>query len=98
MVKDVSFLKSYLPCTSEISLFSFEHLVISGAPGARPKIYSSVVIWATCLYGEFYDLVPQAHVSPAAGVFSVNYPPGHQCAHRCQFRWASVCLSGSNGL
>ena len=40
--RDVWVLKPYLPCTSEISLFSFEHLVISGAPGARPKF---IVLW-----------------------------------------------------
>lgn len=30
-------LKCGLPCTSEISLLLFEHLAISGAPGARPE-------------------------------------------------------------
>lgn len=40
--REVWFLKSCLPCTLEISLFSFEHLAISGAPGARPKF---IVLW-----------------------------------------------------
>lgn len=35
--REVWFLKSCLPSTSEISLFLYEHLGISGAPGARPK-------------------------------------------------------------